>query len=107
MLAHEIGNRERLDKLEKNLCFSSNFRRNSENIGLKTAGIGALFANMSSGLITTSQEKRLDIAKAIDGDDDEALRALCINAEYITIAAAFTIQIQSPAKLMKILEMAR
>lgn len=59
-----------------------------------------------SGLITTSQEKRRDIVRAIDEDDDEELRALCIGAEFLTIAAEFTIEIQSPAKLMKILDMA-
>ena len=44
--------------------------------------------------------------RAIDEDDDEELRALCIGAEFLTIAAEFTIEIQSPAKLMKILDMA-
>ena len=88
--------------------FPSNFRRNSENIGLKSAGIGAMFVNnLGSGSIATSREKRLDIVRAIDEDNDEELRALCVSAEYLTVAAEFTIETHSPAKLMKIIEMAR
>ena len=107
VLTHEKENREGLNKPKIILFSLSNFRRNSENIGLKSAGISAMFVNnLGSGSIATSREKHLNIVRAIDEDNDEELRALCVSAEYLTVAAEFTIEAQSPAKLMKIMEMA-
>ena len=82
------------------------FRCISEpSLGLKPASIGALFT--MAGAITKCQERRQDIVRAIDEDYDEELRVLCIGKESLTMAAEFAITIHSPAKVMKIIEMAK
>ena len=65
-----------------------------------------MFANLGSGSIASSHERRLDIVRAIEEDNDEDLCALCTTAEYLTVAAEFTIEIESPNKLMKIIDLA-
>ena len=74
---------------------------------LKSAGIGAMFLNSgSSGSIAASQERRLNIERAVDEDNDLELRALCITAKDLAVAAECAIDIESPTKLMKIIDMA-
>ena len=60
-----------------------------------------------AGAITKCRERRHDIIRAINEDDDEELRQLCIGEESLTMAAEFAITIHSPAKVMKIIEMAK
>ena len=75
---------------------------------MKSVGIGAMFLNSgSSGSIAASQERRLNIEKAVDEDNDEELRALCITAKDLTLAAECAIEIESPTILMKIIDIAK
>ena len=92
---------------EMQKMYFTHFRRKSETttLGLKPAGIGAMFA--IAGAITKCRERRQDIVRAIDEDDDEELQAICIGEESLTIAAEIAIAIHSPAKVMKILEIAK
>ena len=48
----------------------------------------------------------MNIERAVDEDNDLELRALCITAKDLAVAAECAIDIESPTKLMKIIDMA-
>ena len=49
----------------------------------------------------------MNIVKAVDEDNIEELRSLCITARDLNVAAECAIEIDSPNILMKIIDMAK